>query len=240
MRCLIFLFTFSLFTFAAEYIHLGKFTNDKSIFIEKNISKLSQKFLNTTYVSNTLSNIEINTSKENLIINFEALDCFTFIDTIEALKNAKDLKSFRNKLVNVRYKDGSITYQNRNHFFSDWIQNNDMIDITCDLGNCKKQQKFLNQDYKYLKEIPVVKRDIYYIPAKNINLSKLQNGDYIGIYTKLLGLDVTHTGIIIKKNNLVYLRHASSKKKKVIDDLLLDYIKNKAGILVYRSIKTVQ
>ena len=225
-------------TFAfGEYINLGKFKNDNSIFKQKDISKLSQKFLDTTYIANGLSNIDINTSKENLIINFEALDCFTFIDTIEALKNSHNLKSFRDKLIKTRYKDGLVTYHNRNHFFSDWLENNDMQDITCKLGICKKQQKFLNQNYKYLKEIPMVKRDIYYIAPTDINISKLQTGDYVGIYTKLLDLDVTHTGIIIKKENLVYLRHASSKKKKVIDDLLQDYISSKSGIIVYRAIK---
>lgn len=237
MRYLFLLAFFTLFSFSAEYIHLGKFTNDNSIFIENNISKLSQKFLDTTYVSNTLSNIEINISKENLIINFEALDCFTFIDTIEALKNSNDLTSFKNKLINTRYKDGQITYHNRNHFFSDWLTSNDMQDITCTLGNCKKQQKFLNQNFKYLKEIPTVNRDIFYIAAKDIDLSKLQNGDYVGIYTKLPDLDVTHTGIIVKSENQVFIRHASSKMKKVIDDLLIEYTKNKTGVIIYRAKK---
>jgi len=218
-----------------EYINLGKFKNDASIFKQKDISKLSEKFLDTTYIANGLSNIDINTSKENLIINFEALDCFTFIDTIEALKNSKDLKSFRDKLIDTRYKDGQVTYHNRNHFFSDWIESNNMQDITCKVGKCQKQQKLLNNNYKYLKEIPTVKRDIFYVAPKDIDMSKLQTGDYVGIYTKLIDLDVTHTGIIIKKDDLVYIRHASSKKKKVIDDLLLDYISSKTGIIVYRN-----
>lgn len=232
----IFLLTIlSIFSFSAEYINLGKFTQDETIFIEKDIKKLTNKFLDTSYVSNTLTNFEINTSKENLIINFEALDCFTFIDTIEALKNSKDIISFRDKLIHTRYKDGLISYHDRNHFFTDWLENNNMQDITCALGVCNKQTKFLNKDFKYLKEIQTVKREVSYIDTKDINLSLLQNGDYIGIFTKLLDLDVTHTGIIIKKDDQVYIRHASSKKRKVIDDLLLEYTKNKAGIIVYRA-----
>lgn len=223
-------------TFAFDqYINLGKFKNDNSIFKQKDIKKLSKKFLNTKYISNTLSNIEINTSKENLIINFEALDCFTFIDTIEALRISNDLNSFTNSLIKIRYKDAVVSYHNRNHFFSDWLENNNMKDITCTLGKCKKQTKILNKNFKYLKEISEVKRDIYYIPANNIDMSKLKTGDYIGIYTKLKDLDVTHTGLIVKKNGLVYLRHASSKGKIVLDSLLLEYISSKAGIIVYRA-----
>ncbi len=223
-------------TFASsEYINLGKFKDDNSIFIEKNIDKLSQKFLTTKYVSNTLSNENIDTSKENLIINFEALDCFTFIDTLKALTQSNDLQSFKNNLINTRYKDGLITYQNRNHFFSDWIDSNNMEDITCKIGKCEKSIKYLNKNYKYLKEIPTVKREISYIHPKNIDLSKLKNGDYIGIYTNKEDLDVTHTGIIIKKDEKIFLRHASSLHKKVLDSELFEYTKNKLGILVYRA-----
>ena len=69
----------------------------------------------------------------------------------------------------------------------------------------------------------------------DLNISKLKDGDYIGIYTKIQGLDVTHTGIIVFKDGFVYLRHASSKKMKVIDSLLLEYISSKDGVVVYRN-----
>ena len=56
------------------------------------------------------------------------------------------------------------------------------------------------------------------------------------MYTEIDGLDVTHTGIIIKNDDGVFLRHASSKKsnQKVVDEDLQKYIKNVPGIVVYR------
>jgi hypothetical protein len=221
--------------FSNEYINFGKFNNDDSLFVQKDISLLSEKFLNISYVSNTLSNNDINTSKENLIINFDALDCFTFIDTIEALKGSTTKDQFKNNLVEIRYKNGNISYQMRNHFFSDWIVSNSMSDITCTLGPCKKVTKYLNQNEKYLKEIATVKRQISYIKTTKIDLSLLKNGDYIGIYTDKKALDVTHTGLIIKKFDKVFIRHASSLEKKIIDSELLEYTKNKSGIIVYRA-----
>ena len=221
--------------FSSEYINYGNFTNDKSLFLQKDISKLSEKFLNVKYVSNTLSNHEIDTSRENLIINFDSLDCFTFIDTIEALKSSNNKKQFEEKLVKTRYKDGDISYQSRNHFFSDWIESNSMNDITCTLGQCEKTIKYLNQNERYLKEIPTVKRDISYIKSTKIDISLLKNGDYIGIYTDKKALDVTHTGIIIIKPGKVFIRHASSLKKKIIDSELLEYTKNKLGVIIYRG-----
>ena len=62
-------------------------------------------------------------------------------------------------------------------------------------------------------------------------------GDYIGIYTHIEGLDVTHVGILIKKEGKAYLRHASSKKEflKVIDEPFESYIKNTPGFIVLRQ-----
>lgn len=228
------LFYIKLFAYD-EYINLGKFQNDPTIYTQKDILKLSEKFIDTKYVANTLKNKDINTSKEKLVINFEALDCFTFIDTIKALQDSTNLQSFKKELIATRYKNSKVTYHNRNHFFSDWLKNPNIKDITCDLGACKKSIKYLNKNFKYLKEVPEVKREIAYIHPKNINLSKLKNGDYVGIYTKLPDLDVTHTGIIIKKNNQVFIRHASSKQKKVIDSELFKYTEEKKGILIYRK-----
>ena len=218
-----------------EYINLGKFGSDSSIFVEDDVAKLSEKFLDVEYVSGTLSNPEINTSAEKLIIDFSSLDCFTYIDTIEALKHSIDFESFRQKLIETRYKDAKVTYHNRNHFFSDWVESNGMKDITCELGACKKSMKVLNENYKYLKEIPEVLREISYIPTKEIDLSLLRDGDYIGIYTPKGDLDVTHTGIIIKKDDKVFIRHASSKYKKVMDSELFSYTKNKKGVIIYRG-----
>lgn len=222
-------------SYAKEYINLGKFENDNSIFQEKNILKLSEKFLDTKYVSNTLSNAQTDTSKENLIINFDALDCFTFIDTFEALKQSDNLQSFKKYLIDIRYKSSIISYHNRNHFFSDWIQYHFIKDITCDLGECKKELKKLNFNEKYLKEIPTVSREISYINPIDINTTKLQNGDYIGIYSNKKDLDVTHTGLIIKKDDQIFIRHASSLKKKIIDSDFFEYTKDKPGIIIYRS-----
>jgi len=222
--------------FSSEHLNFGKFVDDNSIYREKNIKELTSKFLGVKYVSNTLSNYDINESQEKLIINFDALDCFTFIDTIEALKDSSNKDNFVSNLVDVRYKKGQISYQNRNHFFSDWLDSNKINDVTCRLGKCKKKIKFLNHSEKYLKNIQTVQREVSYIHIKDIDTSLLLDGDYIGIYTNNDALDVTHTGIIIIKKDGIYLRHASSLKKEIIDSNLKEYTKDKLGIIVYRSI----
>ena len=82
-------------------------------------------------------------------------------------------------------------------------------------------------------------REIRYISSKHIDeevLLRLSMGDYIGIYSQLKGLDVSHVGIFIKDGNRTLLRHASSatKNRKVMDEDFMEYITEKPGIVVLR------
>ncbi len=174
------------------------------------------------------------------------MDCFTYIDYVEALRLSTTLEDFNSNLKDIRYQSGNISFENRNHFFSDWpTQNSKNVgDVTYQIGGNKtiEVEKNLNlksDGSKFLPGIPVVNRKIYYIPTSEIDndlLDKLHTGDYVGIYTDIEGLDVTHTGIIIKKDDGVYLRHASSKKKnqKVVDEDFKEYVQNTPGMVIFR------
>ena len=235
-----------------EIIELGKWNQDRlqKIISEKpettsaQIDFLSKKFLGTPYEANTLTG-DINTP-EIFTVNLRGMDCFTYIDYIEALRLSSTLEDFNTNLKDLRYQNGNISFQSRNHFFSDWpIRNNvNVKDVTYEVGgkNAVVVEKNLNlkgDGSTFLPGIPVVPREFYYIPSSAVNdelVSKLRTGDYIGMYTNIDGLDVTHTGIIIKNDRGVFLRHASSKKsnQKVVDENLQKYIKNVPGIVVYR------
>ena len=235
-----------------QIIELGKWNQDKleGIILNKPVTTpsqidfLSKQFLGTPYEGHTLTG-DINTP-EIFTVNLEGMDCFTYIDYIEALRLSNTLDDFNTNLKNIRYKDSDISFQARNHFFSDWpIQNKiNVKDITHEVGgkNTVLVEKNLNlktDGSTFLPGIPVVTREFYYIPSSAVNneiISKLRTGDYIGMYTDIDGLDVTHTGIIIQNDNGVFLRHASSKKsnQKVVDEDLKEYIKNVPGVVVYR------
>ena len=253
------LFTSSTYTFgndAVEFVDLGKFTQQsinqiigdshENPLVENKIEAISQNFLNVPYLGYTLIG-SIN-KQEILTINLSGMDCFTYIDYVEAIRSSSDYNSFKDQVKNIRYKDGIVEYRARNHFFSDWPLNNssNVKDITEHFGSgniitVKKYLNLKNDGSNYLDGIPVVERDITYIPTDKISsdvIDKMNTGDYIGIYSKLDGLDVSHTGIVVKKNGKAFIRHASSRKinKKVVDEDLIVYLKNKPGIVVYRPI----
>ncbi|CAI3934420.1 unnamed protein product [Commensalibacter communis] len=208
------------------------------------IEEISKNFLNTPYKSDTL--IGSSTHPEKLVVNLEAVDCFTFIDYVLALSQSRDVDDFIENLIKVRYIDGNIIFFNRKHFFSDWyyIAPKNTEEITQKISpNAVTVFKRLNQKpdgTEYLAGIGTIPRNITYIPSHyvdNMVINQLRSGDFIGIYTPKDGLDASHVGILIKKGNQIYFRNASSLKKnrKVVDSPLLEYIKDKPGIMVLRT-----
>ncbi len=56
----------------------------------------------------------------------DAFDCVTYVATVVALANSRNLQEFKKTMPKVDYKDGIVKYINRNHFTSvDWNKNNE-------------------------------------------------------------------------------------------------------------------
>ncbi|WP_016675933.1 N-acetylmuramoyl-L-alanine amidase-like domain-containing protein, partial [Yersinia pestis] len=166
---------------------------------------------------------------------------------VESLRKSKNKNDFIKQLVGVRYIDGDISYQHRKHFFTDWSSRPPLNakDITAEISaHTLTVTKYLNQKSdggEFIPTLGVFKRDVSYIPAEFINdsvIDKLRTGDYIGIYTHIAGLDVTHTGIFIMTKNGPVLRNASSLKvnEKVVDSPFIEYVKKTPGIIVLRAL----
>jgi hypothetical protein len=66
----------------------------------------------------------------------------------------------------------------------------------------------------------------------------MRTGDYAGIYSETEGLDVSHVGIVIRKQDALFLRHASSAlgAGAVIDQDFLEYMKGRPGLILLRPL----
>ena len=206
------------------------------------IEFLSEKFLGTPYAGNTLGGASGET--ERLTVDLSGLDCFTYIDYVESLRLSGNFAEFKEKLAETRYKDGAVRWENRRHFFSDWVSGNDSNarDVTREIGGdaAETVTKELNRKTDgspWLPGLAAARREISYVPSRKLGpplLQKIKTGDYLGVYSDKDGLDVSHTGIAVRKDGAVYLRHASTVHGKVLDEELAAYMKNKPGLLVYR------
>ncbi|NJB38166.1 DUF1460 domain-containing protein [Croceivirga sp. JEA036] len=239
----------------------------KSLTLEETILAIGKTYLETPYVEQTL---EV-AAGEPLVINQQGLDCTTFVENVLALAHTAqqdtiNWEQFVSTLETIRYRNGIRDgYASRLHYFTEWIKDNQrkglVKDITNELGGIplEKSINFMGTHrdlYPHLKDIDanhqkilaaesqLAKEEICYLPQNKIRKAeaKLQTGDIVALATNIKGLDVTHTGILVKKpNGRIYLLHASSKQKKVVLSTvpLVDYlksIKSNIGIIVARPV----
>lgn len=220
---------------------------NKNKSMEQKMEIISSLFLETNYVPNRL--IGGPNQDEELVIDLLQLDCFTYLDYLETFRRSNSKENFIEQLKKVRYIDSTVKYLNRKHFFSDWIFENteiaiDLVDLK--LNNLKKSDIVeINQgkNGEYIQNLGVKERTINYISRDDIkdeNFSNLVTGDYIGFRRNIDGLDVTHVGMIVLKEDGIYVRHASSSKStyKVVDQKLINYINVNTGvkgIMIFRS-----
>lgn len=215
---------------------------------EEKLDIISSYFLDTPYVANRL--VGSTTDPEQLVIALNELDCFTYLDYIESFKQSHTQEDFINNLKRVRYREAKVEYLHRKHFYSDWYTESQIVatDLLTNpeyAGIIKTDSVDLNQGANgvYIPGLAVRNRDINFIPRNNVTedvLKTFKTGDYVGIRKNIAGLDVTHTGIIIQKEDGTYMRHASSSKSamKVVDQKLTDYLDintSVAGLLFFRS-----
>ncbi|PPU29955.1 MULTISPECIES: DUF1460 domain-containing protein [unclassified Xanthomonas] len=207
------------------------------------IKRISALFLDTPYQANMLQGSA--TTPEKLIIDFTGLDCFTYLDYVEAARRASSQQDFVDRLVLTRYVDGIVGFPYRKHFFSDWVARPYELadDITATLSPAAVSvDKALNlkaDGSNYLPGLPIVQRTITYIPAAAVDsnvVRQLRTGDYVGRYSPAAGLDVSHVGIFLMTDAGPVLRNASSRPEnnKVVDSPFLEYVARTAGIVVYR------
>jgi hypothetical protein len=222
-------------------------------------------FLSTPYVAHTLEKGE-----EQLVVNLRELDCTTFAENCLAISRTirsgePTFERFTEELKLIRYRNGVLDgYPSRLHYFCDWIHNNQEKELIRDMsariaGNpLRKQVNFMSthpESYEQLVRdsslIPVIAaqekeismRNVFFIPEERIAEleDQLENGDIVGITTRIEGLAIAHVGILVKRDERIHLLHASSAAKKVVisDGTLEDYLtgsESATGIMVARPL----
>ena len=208
------------------------------------IELLSRQFLGTPYGADML--VGSATQPEQLVVDFRRVDCFTYLDYVEALSKSSSRDQFVANVIATRYVDSRVAFPQRRHFFSDWADTAEApaTDITAGLGatavTVAKQLNAKADGGQFLPGLPVVDRDITYIPSAAVDqevVGRLRTGDFIGAYTDIAGLDVTHVGIFVMTPDGPVFRNASSlaADNKVVDSPFAAYVQSTPGIVVLRA-----
>ena len=219
---------------------LDKFSKERSLPMGDLVLKIGLDFLNTPYVGKTLDKSKV----EKLVINLHQLDCTTFAENCLALaRTAKSDKpsvaKFCAELEGIRYRGGKMDgYASRLHYFSEWIADNEnrhhVQSMAAQMGgkvlplnlyimskNPKEYPQLIN-DPTTTAQIQAIEEKIsaqkfYYIPADQFESIEnlVKDGDIVTLTTSIPGVDVSHVGILLKKDGRVHLLHASSSRMKV-------------------------
>lgn len=107
------------------------------------IDWFSKHFLGKVYILGSLGEGPTAQFDQYPRYRMDGFDCDTYVNTVLALALANSLPSFQQCSKSVRYKNGRISYINRNHFTSlDWNKNNQKLGILKDITlSIKDEQK---------------------------------------------------------------------------------------------------
>jgi hypothetical protein len=214
------------------------------------VAAIGVSFLGTPYKPHTL---EV-PGPERLVVNLQAFDCVTFVESVLAIARCTKLGSttyegFTKQLQFIRYRDGVIDgYPSRLHYFSDWIDNNEakrvVRNVAPTLGGIPFEKTITYMSahrsaYRQLKDASVydaivkTERDLnarkrFYLPKERMHAveDQIRDGDVIGITTSMEGLDVTHTGFAYRSQGELRFLHAplSAGTVQITKHALADYL----------------
>lgn len=229
----------------------------------------AQKLLARPYVAHTLEGdtemLTINIDQLDCTTFVETLYALTRT-TLNARYSWRD---FAFNLENLRYRNGVMTdYSSRLHYISEWIVNNrsrgNLIEVTPDIPTADYLTKTINfmtthkDSYKSLKDDPEMVEKIrnFEIGYRNHRMpylkkqwlgrkdvkAALKSGDFVGLVTKIDGLDISHLGIVYKdEKGEIFLLDASMsggkvqlEKENMFD--MLRHSKSNIGLRVFRMV----
>jgi cell wall-associated NlpC family hydrolase len=200
------------------------------------IDVLSRHFLGHSYKPNPL--IGSADTAEVFTASLDGFDCVTYIETVVALARASNVDDFTQWLRKIRYEQGRIQWERRNHYMTLWIRNNVRAGIIRPVS--MPAVPTLSRD-RVLNVVPGLdprRTRVKCVPKAAVpRLERyLQSGDLIFFASTRKHLDVFHAGIIVRDGKKVFMRHASRSQSLVVEQEVSEFLKanRMAGVIVMR------
>jgi hypothetical protein len=177
------------------------------------------------------------------IYNIRHFDCLTYVEHVLALALSSNVDDFISQLQRLRYKDGTIDYLHRNHFFViDWLANNkDLTTLIAPKESVEVKRRISKKNFFSKKGLTVQ------IPDTNISIQawsvegftselKVQSippGIYIIAFIKkrLRSVIVNHVGFALITPHSCLLRDANKTRRRVAETNLIKYLDHNAPLL---------
>ncbi|HAA54459.1 MAG TPA: hypothetical protein DCE42_06865 [Myxococcales bacterium] len=172
----------------------------------------------------------------------DKVDCVTFIETVMAMALSRSLKETKRVMQQIRYKDGIIRYEYRNHFTAQqWLVENEKK------GYIKRATKALAGKYakpyaqkvtnafwrssywgrRLPKPFRIKSYTVWYVPLKDVHkiAHRLPNLLWMGeVFDQPSHpSSIAHVGFLVRKKGKLYFRHANIGRRGVREEPLSKY-----------------
>jgi hypothetical protein len=155
-----------------------------------------------------------------------------------ALARASNVDDFVEWLRKIRYEQGRVQWDRRNHYMTQWLRNNIREGIVRPVA--MPAVPILSKE-RVLNVVPGLEPQrtrVKSVPKAAVPrlAAYLQSGDLIFFVSTRKHLDVFHAGIIVRDGNRVLMRHASRSRGFVVEQELSEFLKanRMAGVIVAR------
>ena len=194
--------------------------------VNEAIARLAEFFLGSPYVAQSLDQ----TGPELLRLDLTQFDCMLFVEQLLALVSADSFEDFVEQTRRLRYRNGAIGYCTRQHYFHDWVssaQGEGFIQASPDWPEQSMRHLPLNFMSSHRDRYPALKSQVLfdcihqreqgrrvaqrYLPMVSLDaaLPSLQSGDVFAVATRVSGLDVSHTGVLVREGSRLDAIHAA-------------------------------
>ncbi len=226
----------------------------------------AHKLEGTPYVAHTLEGetemLTINIDELDCTTFVETL--YALVKT--TINGRYSWRDYAHHLEDLRYRHGDMgDYSTRLHYISDWIIDNssrgNIEDVTGEISCVRYKVKTIDYMSTHRDSYPSLKDDAIFEKVKNVevgyrnhrfpyikkeNLNSdavkkvVKRGDFVGLVTRMEGLDLSHLGIVEKdeRGNLVLLDASSIGKKVMLEPVdmktMLMKRKSNEGVRFFR------
>lgn len=219
---------------------------------EARLDRVIRDSVGTPYFDGPLGEGPYGTHDKDPLVDFTREDCVTSVEQWIAAASAANFSELFENLQRIRYKDGRIDYESRNHFMiTDWIANNTFCEpITESLGVATESVTRTISRKGFFERVkapglgldtPDKVQTVHYIPSARAEEAEVKiQGPALVIFIgkKLDWLFALHCGFFLRdEQGKGRLFQASSKLGHVAEMDLSDYVREQGdrylGFTVY-------
>lgn len=205
------------------------------------LQEASRLLLGATYSNGPLGEGDRGGPDPDPRVDFTKVDCVTYLEEslALALSARRNEAAFLEILDKIRYANGEVGFRTRNHYMMrDWVPANSWLvdDVTREVGGSavRSIKKTIDRS-KFLRDQGVAPGpadepstiEFAAIPLSEVTAvgSQLRSGDLVFWVAKKPGIDIAHTGMIVRdpRDGSLVHRHASSKGGKAMEEPLAAY-----------------